>query len=56
MFGALRQLAERMIPFPAQLAETPVVRALLDQGIIGLTPRGSRYVWEARVWECQPTA
>ena len=27
------------------------MKELIDQGIVKLTPRGSRFLWEARVWE-----
>ena len=27
------------------------LRAMIDAGVVKLVPRGSRFVWEARVWE-----
>jgi hypothetical protein len=53
VFGSLRQLADRMIPLAGPLAESKSLRQLVDAGIIKLQARGSRFVWEARVWECE---
>lgn len=53
LYDRLRQLTERMIPLPAKLAENSVVQRLIAEGIVRLTPRGSRFVWEARVWEME---
>jgi methylase of polypeptide subunit release factors len=50
-FGSIRQLAERSIPLPAALAESPEVLRLAKEKIIDITQRGSRKVWTARVWE-----
>jgi len=52
IYGALRKLGERVIPLPTALGENPAVRDLVDAGVVALTERGSRMVWEARVWEC----
>ncbi len=54
LYGRLRKLTERMIPLPAKLAESSVVQRLVGDGIVRLTPRGSRFLWEARVWELEP--
>jgi methylase of polypeptide subunit release factors len=52
VYGGVKQVAERVIPFPTDLAKSPAVKALLDQGVIKIIPRRSRFVWEARIWEC----
>ncbi len=52
VYGEPEKLAERPIPFPGELAETPTVQELVDQGVITLISRRSRFVWEARVWKC----
>ncbi len=54
LYDRLRQLTELMIPLPAKLAESSVVQRLIAEGIVRLTPRGSRFMWEARVWEMGP--
>jgi precorrin-6B methylase 2 len=53
IYGAMRKLAERVIPLPATLRETEALQELVEAGVVALTPRGSRLVWEARVWECE---
>ena len=55
-YGALRKVAERMIPLAAGIAESASLKDLLTAGVVKLIPRGSRMVWEARVWECGPPA
>lgn len=51
VYGRVKQLAEQMIPLPGALAESDAVRNLASSGVVSLTPRGSRFVWYARVWE-----
>ena len=51
LYTRLRQVAERLIPLPGMLAESTGIKDLIDAGVVKLTPRGSRYLWEARVWE-----
>ena len=48
----MRKLRERLLPLPAKIAEHPVVRKLMDSGVVKFVRRGSRWVWELRVWEC----
>ena len=54
VFGKVKQLAEQMIPLPGALADSASVKELESQGVIALEPRGSRFVWYARVWEVCP--
>lgn len=42
---------ERRIPLPNTLADSPVVADLADSGAISFSAKGSRFFWEARVWE-----
>ena len=51
LYSKVRKLTERAIPLPSQLAESGTLKDLVDRGIVKITPRGSRYLWEARVWE-----
>lgn len=53
LYARLTQLAERQIPFPRALAETPAVVELARQKVVQLRARGSRLLWTARVWECR---
>jgi methylase of polypeptide subunit release factors len=50
-FGNLKQLAERSIPLPTNVAEHPALLELLKEKVISLSQRGSRFLWTARVWE-----
>jgi SAM-dependent methyltransferase len=55
IFGENRmhQLRERMFPLPTKLAESQVVRRLMDSGVVNLIRKGSRLLWALRVWECE---
>ncbi|MEE8330888.1 MAG: 50S ribosomal protein L11 methyltransferase [Acidimicrobiia bacterium] len=53
-YGQLREMASRMIPLPSMLSESMTVRRLVDRGIVRLRARGSRFLWEAKVWELRP--
>jgi precorrin-6B methylase 2 len=51
-FGNLIKLTERPIPLAGALAEAKSLKRLIDDGIVDLSERGSRLLWEARVWLC----
>ena len=55
LFGMVKKLGEQRIPLPNPLAESEAVERLASDGVISITPRGSRYLWEARVWELTAT-
>jgi len=50
--GRIRKLRERLLPLPGKIADTAVVRKLMDSGMVNLIRRGSRLLWEVRIWEC----
>lgn len=50
--GSLRKLRERLMPLPAKIGENAVVRRLMESGVVGFIRRGSRLLWELRIWEC----
>jgi methylase of polypeptide subunit release factors len=54
IFGERRiaQLRERLLPLPTRISESGVVRRLMDSDVVRLIRRGSRLLWEVRVWEC----
>jgi methylase of polypeptide subunit release factors len=54
-FTSLVKLTERPIPLAGALAEAKSIKRLLDEGIVQLSERGSRLLWEARVWLCAAT-
>jgi SAM-dependent methyltransferase len=48
----MRKLTERLFPLPTKISDTAVVRRLMDSGVIRFIKKGSRLLWELRVWEC----
>jgi SAM-dependent methyltransferase len=50
--GRMRELRRRLFPLPAKIGENAVVRRLMDSGVVRFIRRGSRLVWELRIWEC----
>lgn len=54
LFGEsrMRKLRERLFPLPGKIADSAVVRRLMDTGVVGFIRKGSRLLWELRVWEC----
>jgi SAM-dependent methyltransferase len=51
--GRMRELRERLLPLPAKLGESLVVRRLMESGVVNLIRKGSRVLWRLRIWECQ---
>lgn len=52
LFPTMKQLSERTVPLPPALAESDAARSLSERGVIQLTRRGSRFLWQMRTWEC----
>lgn len=50
LYGRVARLAEKRIPLPSLLAESETLRSLISEGIVHLVPKGSRFLWESRVW------
>ena len=42
--------AEKMIPLPSLIADSETLKNLIADGIVHLVPKGSRLLWESRVW------
>lgn len=51
LFERLRGLGERMIPLPPAVVVSETVRRLIAEGVVRLVPKGSRWLWTAKVWE-----
>lgn len=51
MFSSIKKLAERSIPLPTDVSESPALLDLVREKVITLTQRGSRLLWTARIWE-----
>lgn len=53
IFGdGMQKLRERFLPLPSKIGDHPMVRKLMDSGVVNFIRRGSRLVWELRIWEC----
>jgi protein-L-isoaspartate O-methyltransferase len=50
--GSLRKLRERLLPLPTKIGDNAVVRRLMESGMVRFIRRGSRLLWELRIWEC----
>lgn len=50
-YKKVMKLTEKAIPLPTAIAESQALKDLVDRGVISVTPRGSRFLWTARVWE-----
>ena len=50
--GRIKKLRERVFPLPGKISETAVVRRLMETGVVRFIRRGSRLLWELRIWEC----
>lgn len=54
VFGThMRPVARRSFPLPQAVTRDLEVARLIDEGIIPLTRRGSRYTWQLTIWCCQ---
>lgn len=51
LYSMVCKLTERRIPLPPRIASSQVLSDLVDRGVVRITTRGSRALWEARVWE-----
>ena len=51
LYTRVRKLTERAIPLPTRVASSQVLSDLIERGVVRITKRGSRFLWEARVWE-----
>lgn len=56
LYSRVRKLAERRIPLPPRIASSQVLSDLIERGVVRITTRGSRSLWEARVWEVSGVA
>ena len=56
LYTKVRKLTERAIPLPSKLAGSQVLSDLVERGVVRVSTRGSRSIWEARVWEVSGVA
>ncbi len=52
IFGAanMEAILERNLPLPDLVAKSQAVKKLVQQGIVSLQDRGSRVLWQLRIW------
>jgi release factor glutamine methyltransferase len=50
LYSKVAALAEKMIPLPSLIADSETLKNLIADGIVHLVPKGSRLLWESRVW------
>jgi methylase of polypeptide subunit release factors len=50
VYSKVASLREKMIPLPSLIAESETLKSLIADGIVHLVPKGSRFLWESRVW------
>ena len=51
LYTKVLKLTERRIPLPTRIASSQVLSDLVERGVIRITTRGTRSLWEARIWE-----
>jgi release factor glutamine methyltransferase len=50
LYGKVAALAEKKIPLPSLIADSETLKNLIADGIVHLVPKGSRFLWEGKVW------
>ena len=50
LYDKVAARAEKMIPLPSLIADSETLKNLIADGIVHLVPKGSRFLWESRVW------
>ncbi len=51
LYGSVRELISKAIPLPGQLMAGRALPELVRRGVAELSQRGSRHLWQVRVWE-----
>ncbi|MHB1614015.1 MAG: methyltransferase domain-containing protein [Actinomycetes bacterium] len=49
----IQAVAQRDFPLPDVVTKAKQVAKLLSDGVIRLSQRGSRHVWQVTIWQCQ---
>jgi SAM-dependent methyltransferase len=50
--GRMKEIRGRLFPLPNKIGESAMVRRLMETDVVRFIRRGSRLLWELRVWEC----
>jgi precorrin-6B methylase 2 len=50
--GRMQLLNQLEVPLPASLAASPAMQCAMRDGIVSLRQRGSRQLWQIRIWRC----
>jgi SAM-dependent methyltransferase len=55
VFGnAMAPVASRDFPLPQAVTQDPQVARLIDDGVLPLQRKGSRFTWRLTIWRCGP--
>jgi methylase of polypeptide subunit release factors len=49
----MEAVLEREFPLPELVAKSKAVKQLVKDGIVSLRQRGSRWLWQLRIWRCE---
>jgi protein-L-isoaspartate O-methyltransferase len=54
VFGAanMEKVVERTLPLPDLVAKSKAAAAMISEGFFELQKRGSRWLWQLRIWRC----
>lgn len=52
-FGSMVPVARRSLPLSGAMARSGAVAEAISTGLVKLTPRGSRLLWDLTVWRCE---
>lgn len=54
VFGAanMEKIVERTLPLPDLVAKSKAAATLISEGFFELQKRGSRWLWQLRIWRC----
>jgi hypothetical protein len=48
----MRPVLEREFPLPDLVARSKAVARMMKEGLVSFRQRGSRWLWQLRIWRC----
>jgi hypothetical protein len=49
----MRSIVEREFPLPDLVAKSKAVTQMVKDGLVSFRQRGSRWLWQLRIWRCE---